>query len=107
MKHLSYTQFKNIFGEWGVTAWLKFNWLANGLPDGTYNGLTKVTIKSVTNINNNKRAYIGQVTPIKVNDNNAIWNYGLCSLKVISSNASYQGVRYNNACVDTNGFLFI
>lgn len=107
MKHLSYRQFKNIFGDWGVTAWVKFNWLSNGLPDGTYNGITKVTIKTVTNINNNKRALINSVMPIAPADNNAVWQYGFASLKIISGNASLQGVTYNNVSVDANGYMFI
>lgn len=107
MKHLSYRQFKNIFGDWGVTAWVKFNWLSNGLPDGTYNGITKVTIKTITNINNNKRALINSVMPIAPADNNTVWQYGYASLKIISGNASYQGVTYNNVSVDANGYMFI
>lgn len=106
MKHLSYRQFKNIFGDWGVTVWVKFNWLSNGLPDGTYNGITKVTIKTITNINN-KRALINSVMPIAPADNNTVWQYGYASLKIISGNASYQGVPYNNVSVDANGYMFI
>lgn len=32
-QHLSYNDFKDFFGDLGLTAWVKFNWLAE-VPDG-------------------------------------------------------------------------
>lgn len=32
-KHLSYREFEDLFGDLGLTTWVKFNWLAE-VPDG-------------------------------------------------------------------------
>lgn len=90
MKHLSYRQFKNIFGDWGVTAWVKFNWLSNGLPDGTYNGITKVTINqlpSTARITSRQNAfYFPYSNPIAFGEDNSIYPYWLSNYETISAN---------------------
>lgn len=106
MKHISYNQFKNIFGDWGATYWTKHNWLSNGLPDGVYNGITKVTITSVEYINSSKRGYISNVFPIAV-ANNVVWGYGFSNYEVTDANTSYTGTTRNMICVDLNGFVFV
>jgi len=85
MKHLSYRQFKNIFGDLGVTAWTKFNWLSNGLPDGEYNGITKVTY---TALPNNAVAQVGgfywnmNVIPTT---SDKVWSYGFSNWPIIAT----------------------
>lgn len=35
-KHLSYKQFKDIFGDLGLTKWVKFNWLGEAPISNEY-----------------------------------------------------------------------
>lgn len=86
MKHLSYRQFKNIFGDWGVTAWVKFNWLSNGLPDGTYNGITKVTLDG-TGFSYHSSGVIYKYFPfVAAVNNDSPYPFGFASVPIVGAN---------------------
>lgn len=90
LEHLSYRQFKNIFGDLGVTAWIKFNWLSNGLPDGEYNGITKraLTVNNSWSLGpNGNSVYISAlIYPIPSDAINKKWTYGFSNYPIVSRN---------------------
>lgn len=85
-KHISYRQFKNIFGDLGVTYWTKYNWLSNGLPDGEYNGITKVTIDgSEENWNyfaGGKILFLRNDFVIPPVSSDLVWQYGFSNYEI-------------------------
>lgn len=60
-KHLSYRQFEDFFGDLGLTAWVKFNWLAE-VPDG----YDKVDLSTLNWIKSSSidGAYFADIVPL-------------------------------------------
>lgn len=111
-EHLSYRHFKNIFGDLGVTAWTKFNWFSNGLPDGEYNGITKVTLKR--NIQwvgydypSGFGIYVRSIPVIEPDSTSQLWGYGFSNLKILQYTAFNQPIIETCIAVHPDGSVNI
>lgn len=87
-RHLSYNEFKNRFGDIGVTFWTKYNWLDNynfGIrytPDVNWNQLFDVNRNSGTVKETNGITYI-------VNNNGSVSVFGQATARATSQNFNY------------------
>lgn len=103
-KHISYRQFKNIFGDLGLTAWVKYNWLSNGLPDGEYNGITKVTFEDISDwsfVSDTRQiAYLRNSFIIPPSSQAETWAYGFSNYKIITRSEMDNAVNVPSIAID-------
>ena len=89
MKHLSYNQFSNIFGDLGITYWTKYNYLENPFKNQTINGVTNKTFTSITLARpENNRCYVANIADIITTDINTVWCFGWSNYDIISDRSS-------------------
>ena len=112
---MSYDRFKNTFGDLGVAKWRAFLMDNNNLPDGTYNGITKVTINKLPANHNTMDAkgrfafsfslnkYKSFIPP---SSNDDVWQYGFTNWNLLYVNKTWSE---NATCcgMTTNGYMYI
>jgi hypothetical protein len=105
---MSYDRFKNTFGDLGVAKWRAFLMDNNNLPDGTYNGITKVTISYAIGINSQYNFVYFSVASkpyIPPASNSEVWQYGFVNYTLIHRDGIDYDVAAPSVCITNKSIL--